>query len=152
RYGFWRRALVFVTGLADVVYSASHIAKMSQYTHVPVATIFRRMSLVVLLVAGIVLEEVVGLRASLERFLAVSVLPDARWSEGLPEPVRANLAGLLAFGVWTATVTGLYFGLYFLVRHKSKRHQVELERLKTEQRQRLAAIRARHLGVLTQWA
>jgi hypothetical protein len=152
RYGFWRRALVFITGLADVVYSASHIAKMSQYTHVPVGTILRRMSLVVLLVAGIVLEVVIGLRASLEQYLAATVLPGARWSEDLPAAVRDNLASLLALGVWTAAVAGLYFGLFFFVRHKSKRHLVELERLKLEKRQRLAAIRARHLAVLTEWA
>lgn len=152
RYGFWRRALVFVTGLADVVYSASHIAKMSQYTHVPVGTILRRMSLVVLLVAGIVLEVVVGLRASLERYLAASVLPDARWTQTLPEALRDHLASLLALTVWTLAVAGLYFGLYFFVRHRSRRHLVELERLRGEQRQRLAAIRAKHLDVLTRWA
>ncbi len=152
RYGFWRRALVFVTGLADVVYSSSHIAKMSQYTHVSMGTIVRRMSLVVLLVLGIVLEVIVGLREGLEKLLERHLIRGASWPQQLPEAMRDNLPSLLALVIWTGVVAGLYFTLYFLVRRRSRRFLGELARMKEAQNERLSQIYVDHLQGLVRWS
>jgi hypothetical protein len=152
RYGFFRRALVFVTGLADVVYSAHHLAKMSQYTHVPMATIARRLSLVILLVVGIVLEVVLGMRTKLEHLLARRMAGGARWARSLPDLIADDLPAIIAFLAWTLTIAALYFTMYFVVRHKSKRHHVELALLKSQQADRLAKIRNKQLSALLLWA
>jgi hypothetical protein len=152
RYSFWRRALVFVTGLADVVYSSHHIAKMSQYAHVSTGTILRRMSLVILLVVGIILEVVVGLRAALEKFLERHLLRGASWTRGLPDVLGDNLAALLALVIWTGIVAGLYFGLYFRIRRRSKQNLAALQQLRDRQNERLLQIRNEHLVTLTAWA
>jgi len=152
RYSFWRRALVFVTGLADVVYSAQHLAKMSQYTHVSMGTIFRRMSLVILLVVGIVLEVIVGLRAKLERFLDRSVLDDAAWVDNLPPTIGDNMASIIALVAWTTTVAGMYFTLYFIIKRRSKHNLQALQRLRDGQNGRLSEIRTQHLDGLLRWA
>lgn len=151
RYSFWRRALVFVTGLADVVYSSQHIAKMSQYTHVSTGTILRRMSLVILLVVGILLEVVVGLRAKLEKVLEKK-LRRADWVQDLPDVLADNAAALLALGIWTGMVAGLYFGLYFRIRRRSKQNLEALNELKSAEQERLAEIKLTHLRQLTAWA
>ncbi len=152
RYSFWRRALVFVTGLADVVYSSHHIAKMSQYAHVSTSTILRRMSLVILLVVGILLEVVVGLRAALERVIDRHVVPGASWVRELPEVLRDNFASLAALALWTVAVGALYFGLYFRIRRRSKLNLRALGQLKSEEQSRLRAIGEQHLASLLQWA
>lgn len=152
RYSFWRRALVFVTGLADVVYSSHHIAKMSQYAHVSTGTILRRMSLVIVLVVGIILEVVVGLRASLERVLDERVFRGARWLRDLPDVLGDNAAALSALVIWTALVGALYFGLYFRIRRRSKQNLAFLGQLKAEESERLRAIKAEHLASLLKWA
>ena len=152
RYGFFRRALVFVTGLADVVYSAHHIAKMSQYTHIPKGTIIRRLALVVLLVVGIVLEVVLGMRGKLEHFLQRRVLRGARWVDKLPDVIADDLPAIIAFVAWTVAVATAYFGLYFAVRRRSKQHLEALGRLEAQQQPRLAAIRQEHLEHLLRWA
>src|SRR6185437_15717373 len=48
RYSQLRRALVFFSGAADVVYSSQHVARMSQNVHVPTSTLVRRLGLVFL--------------------------------------------------------------------------------------------------------
>jgi hypothetical protein len=80
------------------------------------------MSLVILLVVGIVLEVIVGLRARLEQFLDRRVLEGAAWVEGLPPAVGDNLASIIALVAWTLTVAGLYFTLYFVIRRRSKQN------------------------------
>ena len=65
RYGFWKRALVFVLGAADVVYSSSHVARMSQNAQVPLGVIFRRLSLVAVILGAIVVDIAFSLRARL---------------------------------------------------------------------------------------
>ena len=137
RYGFFRRALVFVTGLADVVYSAHHIAKMSQYSHVQLSTILRRLSLVILLVIGIVLEVVLGLRDALAQLL---------------ESYGVANAPLIALGAWTGTVALLYFTMFFVVRRKSRQHLRQLHELRDGEAARLDQIRQHHLDALVRWA
>lgn len=151
RYSFWRRALVFVTGLADVVYSSNHMAKMSQYTHVSFGTILRRMSLVLVLVVGIILEVVVGLRKNLEDAIA-ELLPRFKFYRGLSETVRDNLPSIAALVIWTVVVAIVYFGLFFFIRRKYQQNLKELKRLKDEQHERLAAMRQEHVNALTTWA
>ncbi len=152
RYSIWRRALVFVTGLADVVYSTQHIAKMSQYAHVSLGTILRRMSLVIVLVIGILLEVVVGLRAKLAKFLDRHVLQGADWVDDLPSVLGDNMASIAALVIWTAVVAALYFGLYFRIRRQSKQNLAALENLKRGEPERLAQIKSEHLASLTTWA
>src|SRR5262249_5695580 len=65
RYGFWRRALVFFSGAADVVYSSQHVAMMSQNVHVPVAVLIRRLALVFLVIGAVLLDWIFGLRKEL---------------------------------------------------------------------------------------
>ena len=67
RYGFWRRALVFFSGAADVVYSSQHVAKMSQNVHVPIGVLVRRLVLVFLVILVVLVDWVFGLRAQLAR-------------------------------------------------------------------------------------
>ena len=56
RYGTLRRALVFFSGAADVVYSSQHVARMSQNVHVPTSTLIRRLSLVFLVLFFVFLD------------------------------------------------------------------------------------------------
>jgi len=152
RYGFFRRALVFFAGLADVVYSSAHLAKLSQYSHVPTATIFRRLSLVVLLVVGIILEVILGMRKKLEGLLDAYVVHGRQWVEGLPAWLKDNMASILALVLWTAAVAFIYFSVYFIIRRRYQAHLKALEQLRVEQHHRLQAIYEKHHGDLLSWA
>src|SRR6185436_13736507 len=65
RYGFVRRAIVFFSGAADVVYSSQHVARMSQNVHVPTGVLVRRLSLVLLVLAVVLVDLAFGARAAL---------------------------------------------------------------------------------------
>ena len=152
RYGFFRRALVFFAGLADVVYSSAHLAKLSQYSHVPTGTIFRRLSLVVLLVIGIILEVILGMRKKLEGLLDTHVVQGRQWVEGLPGWLKDNMASILALVLWTAAVAVIYFSVYFIIRRRYQGHLKALQQLRDEQQSRLQAIYDKHHGDLLGWA
>ncbi len=152
RYGFVRRALVFFAGLADVVYSSHHIATMSQYSHVPVGTIVRRVSLVVLLVIGILLEVVLGLRTRLEPVLDEHLIRGRAWVASVPMSIRDSLPTIMALVLWTGTVATIYFSLYLVIRRGSRQHYQKLQRLHHQQDDRLARIRQCHVEALSRWA
>jgi len=152
RYGFFRRALVFFAGVADVVYSSSHIAKMSQHSHVSLGTILRRMSLVLLLVIGIVLEVALGMRKHLEAFLDERVVRGAAWVKQLPSEVQPNVAAILALVGWTLAIAAIYFLTYMVIRRKHRANLAALERLRTQQSEQLQAIRDTHFAQLVEWA
>jgi hypothetical protein len=152
RYGFVRRALVFFAGLADVVYSSHHIATMSQYSHVPVGVIVRRLSLVVLLVVGIVFEVVLGLRDKLAPVLDEHLIRGRAWVAHVPEGMQDSLPTTMAMVLWTGTVAAIYFSLYLVIRRGSRQHYLKLQRLKDQQEERLARIRRHHLKALSRWA
>lgn len=152
RYGFVRRALVFFAGLADVVYSSHHIATMSQYSHVPVGTIARRLSLVVLLVVGIVLEVVLGLRTRLEPVFEEHLVRGRDWVQSVPADMQPSLPSIMALVLWTGTVATIYFSLYLVIRRGSRLHYQRLQRLRQQQDERLSRIRKRHVEALARWA
>ncbi len=152
RYGFVRRALVFFAGLADVVYSSHHIATMSQYSHVPIGVIVRRLSLVVLLVVGIVLEVVMGLRDKLAPVLDEHLIRGRAWVASVPESMQDSLPTTMALVLWTATVATIYFSLYLVIRRGSRQHYQKLQRLHHQQDDRLAQIRRTHRAALSRWA
>ncbi len=56
RYSQLRRALVFFSGAANVVYSSQHVARMSQNVHVPTSTLVRRLGLVFLVLFFVFLD------------------------------------------------------------------------------------------------
>ncbi len=152
RYGFLRRALVFFAGLADVVYSSHHIATMSQYSHVPLGTIVRRLSLVVLLVVGIVLEVVLGLRTRLEPIFEEHLIRGRAWVQSVPAEWHESLPSVMALVLWTGAVATIYFSLYLVIRRGSRLHYQRLQRLRQQQEGRLSRIRGRHVAALSRWA
>ena len=65
RYGLVRRALVFFSGAADVVYSSQHVAMMSQNVHMPTSVVVRRLSLVFLIVFFVFLDMIFKIRRAI---------------------------------------------------------------------------------------
>lgn len=153
RYGLLRRALVFFSGAADVVYSSHHVALMSHNVHVPTSVLVRRLSLVFLILTVVLVDLVFGVK----RWLAGVI--DGWIHDPLPAPVgnvsqavnqgdffSRNLGQILAFGVWMALYGAIYLLLYFLLR---RRYQVNVRRLKEMAEGEAAAMKSiyrRHLG------
>lgn len=154
RYGFWRRALAFVLGAADVVYSSSHVARMSQNVQVPAGVIIRRLSLVVVILGAIVLDIAFSLRARLivwvEHLLGPP--PHLPWLGSLGELIDPHLATSLALGGWLAVYGAIYFGLYLFLRRRSQVHLRRLGEMREQRQEDLDQIYEHHLAALTQWA
>lgn len=158
RYGLLRRALVFFSGAADVVYSSHHVALMSQNVHVPTSVLVRRLALVFLILAVVLVDIVFGVK----RWLAGVI--DGWIHDPLPARVgnlarsanegdffSRNLGQILAFGVWMAAYGAIYLLLYLLLR---RRYQVNVRRLKEMVEGEAAAMKSiyrRHLGDLVRW-
>jgi len=154
RYGFFRRALVFFSGAADVVYSSHHVALMSQNVHVPTSVLVRRLSLVFLILAVVLVDIVFGVK----RWLAGVI--DGWLHEPAGSAIKAGAEGdffsrhlgpILAFGLWMAAYGALYLVLYVLIR---RRYQANVRRLKEMSEGEAAAMKAiyrRHLGDLVRW-
>lgn len=158
RYGLLRRALVFFSGAADVVYSSQHVALMSQNVHVPTSMLVRRLSLVFLILAVVLVDIVFGVK----RWLAGVI--DGWIHEAASAPVgnavnavkegdffSRNLGQILAFAVWMAVYGAIYLVVYFLMR---RRYQVNVRRLKEMAEGEAAAMKSiyrRHLGDLVRW-
>src|SRR5262249_35982861 len=77
RYGGLRRALVFFSGVADVVYSSQHVARMSQNVHVPTSTLVRRLSLVFLVLFFIFLDLTFSIRRQISAAIEAAIHPPA---------------------------------------------------------------------------
>jgi len=75
RYGVVRRALVFFSGAADVVYSSQHVARMSQNVHVPTSTLVRRLSLVFLVLFFVFLDLGFHIRRQISEAIEAALLP-----------------------------------------------------------------------------
>lgn len=149
RYGFWRRALVFVLGAADVVYSSRHVARMSQNSAVPVGVILRRLSLVVVILGAIVIDIALSLRARLIAWVDAALGPPPH---GLGASLDPHLGAAIALTGWLAVYGAIYFGLFLFLRHRS---QVQLRRLEAMRQRRQAdldAIYERHGEELFRWA
>jgi hypothetical protein len=161
RYGLVRRALVFFSGAADVVYSSQHVAMMSQNVHMPTSVLVRRLSLVFLIVFFVFLDMVFKIRraisAEIEAFLWEPVHHAAHHGAHLPaapaadDGLHAALGTVLGFGVWLAIYGSIYLAIYFAIR---RRYQVSVRRLKgmlAEEPETLVKIHQRHLSELVRW-
>jgi hypothetical protein len=152
RYGFWRRAIVFFAGIADVVYSVQHVAVMSHAPHAPMSVLVRRLSLVALLVLLIMGDLVLGIRKGISegiellaghpsfRFLGD---PGVFLSEHFP-----TIAGVV---VWTAALSVIYFVSVVAVRRHSRLWQKKLAEMKEAEREQLAALQREREEELLAW-
>ncbi|MEO7331968.1 MAG: hypothetical protein ABI193_25550 [Minicystis sp.] len=157
RYSLLRRALVFFSGAADVVYSSQHVAMMSQNVHLPTSVLVRRLSLVFLVLAVVAIDIVFGVRTWLGAVIN-------GWINGPPPAAGQaakqateggvlgdHLGSILAFGAWMAAYGVIYLLLYFLIR---RRYQVSVRRLRemmVAEGERMRGIHKRHHGDLLRW-
>ncbi len=148
RYSFLRRALVFFSGAADVVYSSQHVALMSQNVHLPTSVLVRRLSLVFLILAVIAVDIVFGVKTWLSAVINAWIHdPASAGGSALPD----SLGSILAFALWMAAYGVLYLLLYFLIR---RRYQVSVRRLRemmVAEGERMRGIHRRHHGDLLRW-
>src|SRR5262249_27477961 len=133
RYSVLRRALVFVSGVADVVYSSQHIARMSQNVHVPTSTLLRRLSLVFLVLFFVVVDLVFEIRerisVAIEAALRHGAHPAAHSAAHAPPPSSFEhlLGTVLGFAVWIAVYGSIWMAFYLMIR---RRYQVSVRRLR----------------------
>jgi hypothetical protein len=162
RYGLVRRALVFFSGAADVVYSSQHVALMSQNVHVPASVLVRRLSLVFLILSFVLVDIVFGVKRWLGGVYGEWLHPPpvaahagraAQVLAAAPAPdfFSASLPSVLAFGTWMAAYGAIYLAVYFLIR---RRYQVSVRRLRQMaegEAETMHAIRAHHVAELVRW-
>ncbi len=153
RYGFSRRALVFFLGAADVVYSSQHLARMSQNAQVPIGLILRRLSLVVLIVAVVLLDIILGARRKLIHEVDVWMagrfnLPGSGDLVRLANEYIPSVVGLL---IWLAVYGLVYVGLYLFLYSKSQQAVRRLEQLNAGAAEQREQIYQHHLAQLRLW-
>lgn len=152
RYGFWRRALVFFAGIADVVYSAQHVALMSQNPHAPTGVLVRRLSLVLLLVVLILSDLALGLRKMLSAWIEDRYgAPDLGAFGDAGAFVSAHFGTLAGVVLWTAALSLVYFTAAVLVRRSSRQWQKRLSAMRAGEGARLAAMHAEREEQLARW-
>lgn len=152
RYGFWRRALVFFAGIADVVYSVQHVAIMSQNAHAPTGLLVRRLSLVFLMLALIMGDLAFGIRKAIAHQVEIEVGPPDLSGLGstgafLSEHF-ATLAGVVA---WTASLSLVYFAAAVAIRRRSRLWQKKLKTMRAAEREQLAGVREHREDELFRW-
>lgn len=155
RYGFWRRALAFVLGAADVVYSSRHVARMSQNVQVPVGVIFRRLSLVAVILGAIAIDIAFSLRSRLIAWFDAILGPPPHLAGALGslgEALDPHLATAIALSVWLAVYGAIYFGLYLYLRGRSQVHIRRLVAMRERRQEDLDAIYDHHVEELFRWA
>jgi len=152
RYGVWRRALAFVLGAADVVYSSSHVARMSQNVQVPVGVIFRRLSLVAVILGAIAIDILFSLRARLITWVDALLGPPPIIGGPVGEMVDAHLATSIALSGWLAVYGAIYFGLYLYLRHRSQLYLRRLEEMHERRQDDLDLVYEHHVEELFRWA
>jgi hypothetical protein len=150
RYSLLRRALVFFSGAADVVYSSQHVAMMSQNVHLPASVLVRRLSLVFLILAVVAVDIIFGVKTWLSTLINGWIHgPGAHAAPG--DLLGDRLGSILAFAVWMAAYGLIYLLLYFLIR---RRYQVSVRRLRemmAAEGERMRGIHQRHHGDLLRW-
>jgi hypothetical protein len=150
RYGFWRRALVFFAGIADVVYSVQHVAVMSQNPHAPTGVLVRRLSLVVLMVVLIMSDLLFGIRAAISNLIEIEL-----GRPSLPGEAGAFLsehfATLVGVLVWTAALSLVYFAAAVVVRRRSRLWQEKLLEMKALERRQLKGLLREREDELLSW-
>ena len=158
RYGLVRRALVFFSGAADVVYSSQHVAMMSQNVHMPTSVVVRRLSLVFLIVFFVFLDMIFKIRRAISEAIQAWLWEPVRQvaHHGARAPAADSalhdaLSTVLGFGVWLAIYGSIYLAIYFAIR---RRYQINVRRLKgmlADEPLTMQKIHRRHLSDLVRW-
>jgi hypothetical protein len=148
RYGVVRRALVFFSGIADVVYSSQHVALMSQNTHVPTSVLVRRLSLVALVILVVLVDMMFGARKWLGGIMNGWVGPAAPTGDFLTD----NLGAILAFVLWAAGYGAIYLAMYFAIRRRYQGNVRRLRQMRDHEEATLRSIREGHIRELLVWA
>jgi hypothetical protein len=159
RYGGLRRALVFFSGVADVVYSSHHVAKMSQNVHVPTSTLVRRLSLVFLVLFFVLLDLTFSIRRGISAAIEAAIHPPvhhaahhAGKAAAAPESGFDHALGtVLGFAVWLAIYGSISLAFYLLVRRRYQHSIRKLHRMMTDEKQNMDRIHAGHLLDLVRW-
>ncbi len=156
RYGLLRRALVFFSGAADVVYSAQHVALMSQNPHLPTSVLVRRLSLALLVVAVVAIDLIFGARAAITALIQGYLFPlTLRGSHAPPAPPpgfwEEHLATGLGFVTWLAAYGSIYLVLFFSVRRRYQVNMRRLRALREGERDAIEGIQKRHVRELAAW-
>ncbi len=141
RYGFWRKALVFFAGIADVVYSVQHVAVMSHSAHAPRSVLLRRLSLVGLLVALIMGDLIFGFRKGISALIEREFAAPQFLSLGqIGAFLNQHFATLLGAVIWTASLSLIYFFCVVLVRRHSRLWGKRLRAMKEAEDKELSII------------
>jgi succinate dehydrogenase hydrophobic anchor subunit len=152
RYGMVRRALVFFSGIADVVYSSQHVALMSQNFHVPTSVLVRRLSLVFLVLFVVVVDMIFHVRRAISEIILAHIAGGGRAGHhDAPSGFESFLGTALGFGVWLAIYGSIYLVLYFSIR---RRYEVNVRRLRSMaagEAENMQQIHRRHLADLVRW-
>jgi hypothetical protein len=152
RYGMLRRALVFFSGVADVVYSSQHVALMSQNVHVPTGVLVRRLSLVFLVLFVVFFDMTVHARRHITEAIEGLLHPAHAAGHHAAHAATPGLfSTVLGFGVWAAIYGSIYLVLYFSIR---RRYQVNVRRLKAmlaDEALTMQTIHRRHVADLSRW-
>jgi hypothetical protein len=161
RYTMLRRALVFFSGAADVVYSSQHIARMSQNVHVPTSTLVRRLSLVVLVLFFVLIDIGFSIRERISEAIEAALAPHpahalehhAHAATGSAAEGNAHMMGtVLGFGVWLGIYGTIYIVFYLSVRRRYESSIRRLRQMMADEPRVMARIRQRHLEELGRWA
>ena len=157
RYGLVRRALVFFSGAADVVYSSQHVALMSQNAHVPTGVLVRRLSLVFLVIACVLADMAFGLRSALAELMNGLLFP-ASHAGYLAAKTAAEKTffeehggAILAFGIWMAGYGAIYIGLFLSVRRNYQVNKRRLAEMRASEKTILASLRDKQVRELVNW-
>jgi hypothetical protein len=153
RYGTKRRLLVFLFGAADVAFSARHVSRISQHATMPMSVIFRRLSLVLLILLAVLVDVSLGIRKRLidisEQWLGNSGFFEG-WG-GFGEFLDQYLPVTLALIVWLAGYGTIYVGLFLYLWFKSKSYLRRLERLREEDHEKRESLFARYEAEFCNW-
>ena len=154
RYGFKQRLLAFFLGPVDVVYSARHVARMSQNVGIPTSVMLRRLSLVVLILGAVVIDLAFGLRARLIDMVTawMSAHLHLAWTGAIGGFLEKELPVWTALLLWLAGYGVLYVALYLYLRSRSHRYIRRLRDLRVSAEENAAAVERHHLSELRVWA
>lgn len=157
RYGLVRRALVFFSGAADMVYSSQHVARMSQNAHVPTSVLVRRLFLVFFLVLVVLIDLTFQVRksisAAIQEWLWPTVRQVGRQAAAVAEDSSFHdlLGTALGMGVWLALYGSIYLAFYFAIRRKYEFNVRRLRGMLAAEAQTMERIHRGHLSDLSRW-